>query len=319
MSDGDDLQELRALATRLAQLRQADILVYSGEMTRPGDGSMAFGRSVRSRRPNCLLVLRTLGGSADAAYRLARTLRRAYRRVTVYVDDYCKGAGMLPAVAADELVISDFGELGPLDLTSQHPAIPGHGESGLALVQGLNAIRAEAQRSFEQYLSRFRARRALGMTTRAAIEQASALAVGLLGPVFSQIDPLQVAEVERGMTTARLYVQRLGADHLKEGALDRLLTGYPSHDFVIDREEASDLLRTVRAPTEEEGLFLTHLEPIVTARRLQGRLLLLDDALSLVDPDGQAGWPNGGNASADEAADAEGATTGEVGAEWTGS
>ena len=193
---------------------------------------------------------------------------------------------MLPAVAADELVISDFGELGPLDLISQHPVIPGDGESGLALVHGLNAIRAEAQRSFEQYLSRFRARRTLGMTTRAAIEQASALAVGLMGPVFSQIDPLQVAEVERGMTTATLYVQRLGADHLKEGALDRLLTGYPSHDFVIDREEASDLLRTVRAPTDEEGLFLTYLEPIVTARRLQGRMLLLEDALSLVDPDG---------------------------------
>ena len=34
----------------------------------------------------------TLGGSSDAAYRLVRTLRRRYRRLTVGVDDYCKGA-----------------------------------------------------------------------------------------------------------------------------------------------------------------------------------------------------------------------------------
>ena len=283
MADGGDLHELRALAARLAQLRQADILIYSGELVRPGDGHLALGRPDRPRRTTCLLVLRTLGGSADAAYRMARALVRHYRRLTVYVDDYCKGAGMLLALAAHELVMSDFGELGPLDLAAQHPVTPGRGESGLALIHGLQALREEAETSFEQYLTRFRSRRSLAMTTRAAIEQASALSVGLMSQVFSQIDPLQVAEVERARRTATLYTERLGAAHLKEGALDRLLTGYPSHDFVIDREEAGDLLRTVRAPTADEGLFLTQLEPIITDRRTQGRLLRLDDALTIVE------------------------------------
>jgi len=281
MTDRSEFGELRALATQLSQIRQADILLYSGELTRPGDGSLALGRNHQPRRPACLLVLCTLGGAADAAYRLARSLVRRYTRLTVYVDDYCKGAGMLLALAAQELVISDFGELGPLDLTSQHPSTPGQRESGLAVVQGLQALRAEAESSYEQYLARFRSRRQL--TTRAAMEQASALAVGLMSPVFSQIDPFQMAEADRALQTARLYATRLGGAHLKAEALERLLTGYPSHDFVIDREEADDLLRTVRAPTPDEVDFLTQVEPILGDRRTQGRLLPLEDALRLVE------------------------------------
>jgi hypothetical protein len=287
MTDGSDLRELRGRAAHEAQVRQADILLYSGELTRPGDGSLSLGRQARARHPNCMLLLNTLGGSADAGYRLARTLRRHYGRLIVYIDDYCKGAGMLLALAADELVISDFGELGPLDLVSQHAVIPGHGESGLAPVQGLQTLRAEAESSFEQYLNRFRSRRSLAINSRAAIEQASALAIGLLGPVFSQIDPLQIAEVDRSLKAATLYVQRLSRNHLKDGGLERLLTGYPSHDFVIDREEASELLRTVRAPSPEEAELLTYVEPIASEPRIRGRLLLLDDALTIASSTGR--------------------------------
>ena len=316
MTDVSDLQELRGLATRLAQLRQADVLVLSGDLTRPGDGNLTLERRDSTRQQNCMLILRTLGGAADAAYQLVRALRRRYRRLIVYIDDGCKGAGMLLALAADELVISDFGELGPLDLVSQHAVTPGHGESGLAPVQGLQALRAQAETSFERYLARFRSTRSLGMNSRSALEHASALAIGLMSPVFAQIDPLQVAEVDRAMRTATLYAQRIGADHLKEGALDRLLTGYPSHDFVIDREEANELFRTVRAPTADERAFLMQLEPIVTERRLQGRLIPLEDAMNVAASAGhelpddtfpgeraQRGSPEVADADADAPAD----------------
>jgi hypothetical protein len=311
MTVGDDLHELRALAMRLTRARRAEILIYSGELVRPGDGDLSLGRNDRPRPPNCMLTLRTMGGSADAAYRLVRTLGRQYRRLIVYIDDSCKGAGMLLALAADELVISDFGELGPLDLVSQHAIMPGHRESGLAPLQGLQALRAEAQTTFELYLTRFRSRRSLGMTSRSALEHASALSIGLMGPVFSHIDPLQIAEVDRAVKTATLYAQRLGGNHLKEGAFDHLLTSYPSYDFVIDREEAHDLFRTVRAPDPEEGAFLTHVEPIISDRRFQGRLILFDDALTQVSSKGDirsAGAP----AERPVASSAEGSTeTGE--------
>jgi hypothetical protein len=311
--DEYDLQELRVLAARLAQVRQADILLYSGPLSRPRDGQLMPGRQDRPARSACLLLLSTLGGSSDAAYRLVRTLRRRYARLTVYVDDYCKGGGMLLALAAHELVLSDFGELGPLDLYQQHPITPGHGESGLSLTQGLQALRLEAETSFEQHLARLRSRRMLPMTSRAAIEQASAMTVGLLGPVFSQIDPVHIAEADRAQRTGRLYAERLALANLKEGALDRLLTGYPSHDFVIDREEATDLLRTVRAPTSDEAEFLTYVEPVMHDRRTQSRLLFLDDALGVVE--GRSWTPettsdNGGQAAEHLDGPVEAPTTG---------
>jgi hypothetical protein len=60
MTAGNELHELQVVATRLAELQRADILIYSGELTRPGDGNVALGRRNRSKRPNCLLILRTL-------------------------------------------------------------------------------------------------------------------------------------------------------------------------------------------------------------------------------------------------------------------
>jgi hypothetical protein len=281
MTAATDLRELRTLAAGLTEAHQTDILLYSGELTRPGDGSMALARSSHPRRPNCLLVLRTPGGAADAAYRLARTLRRRYARILVSVDDYCKGAGMLLALAADELVISDFGELGPLDLAAPQPVTPGHSESGRT--QRLQALRAEAESFCEQHDARLRSRQGRAMSAGSAVEQAAALSAGPMGSVLSQIDRLHVADVERAMRTAALYVQRLGPQHLKDGGLERLLSGYPSHDFVIDREEASEMLRTVRAPSPEEDAFLVQLEPVLTTRRFQGRLLFLEEALTLME------------------------------------
>jgi hypothetical protein len=126
------------------------------------------------------------------------------------------------------------------------------------------------------------------------------MTLGLLAPILSQIDPLHMAQADRAVRTARLYAERLAAANLKEGALDRLLTGYPSHDFVIDREEATDLLRTVRAPTPDEAEFLTYVEPVMHDRRTQSRLLFLDEALAITMGHARAPTtvPTGGGATA---------------------
>lgn len=237
----------------------------------------------RPPRSACLLALSTHGGSADAAYRLARALRRRYTHLTVFVDDYCKGAGMLLALAAHELVISDFGELGPLDLASQYAFSAGQVATDAALARSPNALHIDGQVSPQHVTVRLLSLADAASEGATDCPLASSFAVGLLAPVLSRRDPEQLAEVDRAIRTARLYAERLGSEHLKEHGLERLLTVYPSHDFVLDREEAAELLHTVRAPTELEAAFLTQVEPIMSSRRMQGRLLLLEDALSLVD------------------------------------
>ena len=64
------------------------------------------------------------------------------------------------------------------------------------------------------------------------------------------------------MSIGSAYGQRLLRDgkNILTTDLQRLITDYPYHGFVIDRQEASALFRVVREPTEEELRLLEFLE-----------------------------------------------------------
>lgn len=81
----------------------ADLFAYIGFMLEPDDEQVfAACRKRRRKRKNVLLILSTPGGSADAAYRIARCLQRAYDTNSggiakggafyLYVHDMCKSA-----------------------------------------------------------------------------------------------------------------------------------------------------------------------------------------------------------------------------------
>jgi hypothetical protein len=293
MSSAADLGELRQLAAGLAEEQQADILLYRGHITRAAGDQVSAGRRGRPGRPNLVLILSTLGGSADTAYRLARTFRRSYERFTVYIDEYCKTAGTLLALGADELVISEFGELGPLDAQLNAPVELGRMSSGLTSVQALRALQAEVLHFFQYHFVQLRG--GAGLPTRLAAEQASEMASGLFSPIYAQIDPMQLGEIERGTTTSRQYGERIGTANLKDGALEKLVTYYPSHDFVIDRDEARELFRRVREPTTDEAELLKYLEPILALPGNQSRFIYLDELLATAwETDEEAGGDVGG-------------------------
>jgi hypothetical protein len=66
---------------------------------------------------NVDLVLHTPGGDIDAAEKLMAILRAriGIGRLRVIVPDFAKSAGTLMALGADEIVMSDTSELGPID------------------------------------------------------------------------------------------------------------------------------------------------------------------------------------------------------------
>jgi hypothetical protein len=81
------------------------------------------------------------------------------------------------------------------------------------------------------------------------------MVVGQTREIFSKIDPLAVGEDYRSNLIAEQYAirlnlkpQNLAQSHRVDG-LYMLLRGYPSHSFVIDREEARRLFRRVDTPT----------------------------------------------------------------------
>ncbi|MGL6436316.1 SDH family Clp fold serine proteinase [Aeromonas caviae] len=66
-----------------------------------------------TKSKDVILVLVTPGGDPDAGFRIGRALNHHYEKVTILIPDICKSAGTLIAVAANELIIGDLGELGP--------------------------------------------------------------------------------------------------------------------------------------------------------------------------------------------------------------
>lgn len=85
--------------------------------------------------------------------------------------------------------------------------------------------------------------------------KATRIAMGIATPLYSQIDPNRLGELRRAMRIAREYGERLNqtTQLLLTGALDKLISAYPSHSFVIDRKEAKELFTNVQSLSAEES------------------------------------------------------------------
>jgi hypothetical protein len=122
--------------------------------------------------------------------------------------------------------------------------------SGLDIIQAINALKGQVLDSFRTYLMDIRM--GSGIRTRTAAEIATKLANDFIAPIAARIDPLTLGDHQRAMQIAYDYGERLNsmAKSLESDALVKLVSGYPSHGFVIDRKEAGTLFKNVTAPDE---------------------------------------------------------------------
>ncbi|MGN6705287.1 MAG: hypothetical protein ACTHJO_04450 [Rhodanobacter sp.] len=203
----------------------------------------------------CTLFLTTRGGDPAAGYRIARCLRHHYQDVRLAIASKCKSAGTLIAIAANELGIGDLGELGPLDIQVKKATELWENSSGLDIQQALQTVTEHVQSSFHRTL--VETRNASGLSTKLCAEFAGQVAAAIAAPLFSQIDPVRLGEMQRATRVAYSYGQRLDkyASNMKEGTLERLISDYPAHGFVIDRKEAAELFHRVSPLTEPERVF----------------------------------------------------------------
>ena len=242
------------LAETVAEKLDADVILYNGGIGREQDRFLIDALIDRELRTNVLLLLVTNGGDPDAAYRMARALQAKYERFILYVSGFCKSAGTLVATGAHELIMSDHGELGPLDVQMSKKDELWETQSGLTPMETLNALQNKALTAFEDFFLSIKARSGGAITLRTATQIATELTTGLFAPLYSQVDPLHVGEAGRAMSIASRYGKRLlvYGCNIDQEALKFLTTQYPSHGFVIDRQEASRLFEEVREPTAAE-------------------------------------------------------------------
>lgn len=224
-----------------------DIITYSGEINM--DGYQSVCSALENRKSDkALLVLCTPGGDPHAGFRIARALQHNFSSFDALVPRYCKSAGTLLVVGASTLYLGDMSELGPLDIqVRKSDEIIGR-NSGLDILQAVSYLQNHAMGAFRSHLVELTQ---AGLSTRVASDICTKLTTGLFEPIFAQIDPMKLAEMQRATEIAFAYGQRLNekSNNLRSAGLARLVTGYPSHGFVIDRKEARTIFINVHQPT----------------------------------------------------------------------
>ena len=198
------------------------------------------------------------GGDPDAAYRISRALQEHYERFICMVPGYCKSAGTLIAVGAHEMVFTGVGELGPLDVQMSKRDDLIEMQSGQTVVSALSSLQEKAFGAFQQFFLEMQMNSGGRITLRTAADLACQLTIGLLSPIYRQIDPMHVGEAGRASSIAQQYGMRLNevGKNLRKDALDFLIGGYSNHGFVIDRREAAKLFQRVRGVSESEAALI---------------------------------------------------------------
>lgn len=172
--------------------------------------------SARQER-DILLVVHSLGGSIEAGYFIGKAGKRLSKnRLAVAVPRKAKSAATLLSLGADEIHMGLLSELGPID-----PQINGFPAQGIK-----NAI---------EILSDMACRHPA--------------ASGMLGEYLAKkLDMRVLGLFERINESAIQYAERLIADKALPNSRtakslgDHLVNHYKDHSFVIDSDEASELL-----------------------------------------------------------------------------
>ncbi len=253
---GSKPDPILSAADKISGARNADLFLFNGPIDRVTAVTVTNLVSHRIKRPNIILVMSTYGGDPDAAYLIAKCLQCNYEKFTFMVSGYCKSAGTLVAIGAHELMFSPYGELGPLDIQIPKKDELGGQESGSAINNALDSLMSRAFSSFEAFFLQLIQRSQGQITIQTAAKIAKDLSIGLLSPISQQINPVYVGEVGRALNIALHYGKMLNGMslNLKKGALDKLISAYPSHSFVIDVHEAQSIFNRVRSSEEPEEL-----------------------------------------------------------------
>ena len=125
--------------------------------------------------------------------------------------------------------------------------------SGLDILQALSVVTANAFDSCFSNMIDIIKRSGGSISTKTAAEIASNVTTGVFQPITAQVDPLRMGEAHRSMRIARdIWGAPKNRPCLKPGALERLVQDYPSHGFVIDKEEAEKYFSKVDDLSPEE-------------------------------------------------------------------
>src|SRR5215469_1165566 len=217
-----------------------------------------FGFPKQTPEETINVILDSPGGSLDSAFRTALYLCRYAGTLNIYVPRKAKSASTLIAVAASNIVMSPFGELGPLDTQIRDPRNPMDYISALDCYQSVDYVREFGFSTLSQALKQLATVTQGKLLLTDSLDAAANFAIGHITPMLSQTRSLDFGAWGRSLKMGEKYAQILigraaQIDQLKaERIASRLVYGYTHHLFPIDITEASNIGLNTKEMSKEE-------------------------------------------------------------------
>lgn len=217
------------------------------------------------------LLIHSGGGDINVAYQIVEILRMHCQSLTAVVPLYAKSAATLLCLGADDIVMDELAQLGPLDTQIVEEKKGGQ----LSFASALNPFKTlEQLRQFSLETLDIAVKLIVSrcpMNPDEALDHATKFVAAITGPLLGQLSPEKLGEYSRALAVGTEYGQRLLRRYSKipedrqDQLLERLVHGYPSHDYIIDYQEAVELGLPVKLFTDSERAVAERLLRAVSA------------------------------------------------------
>jgi hypothetical protein len=188
------------------------------------------------------------GGDADATYKMFLVLRSRCHCLRVVIPDYARSAATLLTLGMDSIFMSRTAELGPIDVQISHPSREDEMLScvdimnaiGFLTTIGVDATCREGSTLIE----------IAGLSKYDAFHESLRFMSRFLQPLAAQLDPHLVNSAVQQLKVPEEYAVRMMKTRIQNGItneddirrlVQKMVNGYPSHNFIISRNEAREL------------------------------------------------------------------------------
>lgn len=203
-------------------------------------------------------VIHSGGGDIHIAYQMAQLIRQHTSRMNACVPLYAKSAATLWCLAANQIVMDESAELGPLDTQIREEERGGKFEyvSALNPFKTLEQLRDFSLETLDSATKMIVVRSGLDLND--SLEHAIRFVQATTKPLFAKLDPATLGVYSRALAIGSEYGDRLLSrstdwdKERREQVLDKLVRGYPTHDYIIDYTEMKDMGFSVALFAENE-------------------------------------------------------------------
>lgn len=186
------------------------------------------------------LILHTNGGLILSAWQLVNLIRMFCEDLEVIVPFRALSAGTLIAIGANRIIMTKQATLGPIDPSINNPLNP------IARFQGQESLVPVSVENVRGYLDV--ARKELDLKGEKALSS-------ILQNLTGYIHPLVLGEIFRSQSQIRFLAEKLLKHQVNDRERVKLITDFlcgesGSHDYTINRREASELGLEVNKPSD---------------------------------------------------------------------